>query len=381
MSLVVLIDLLAASAAGQERRAYAFLTRVTRFDPDSRFVVLRESGRLPELVLPSARFEIVDVELPASNLKWLARRAWHTFHMRRLIRERAVSVFLTFSHFLPSGVRCARRIVGVSNLAPFSSEAWRLASLPERMRLWLLRRSILASLRRATHVLALSDYCKSLLVRHGVPGASITVVRNGSDSAFLSPLPTKPASPEVKAPFVLSVSHFYSYKNFECVLRAFADLPRDLRATHRLVLVGAPANPQYFQRISSLARSLADQIQVSIIPGLSRESLLPLYANCAAFVFPSLIENSPNVLLEALASGAPCLVSSAQPMPEYAGDAARYFDPVRPEDLASLLAQVLVTPAMRAQLSLRASVVARRFTWDTLVRDTVRAYSLPETAE
>jgi glycosyltransferase involved in cell wall biosynthesis len=172
---------------------------------------------------------------------------------------------------------------------------------------------------------------------------------------------------------VLCVSHFYTYKNFETLLDGFASLPPQIRDSHELLVVGPPVDAKYHSRILRKARALP-LARIRIIPGLPRVELANLYCSCAAFVFPSLVENSPNVLLEAMAHGAACVVSSAEPMPEYAGDAALYFDPLSAADLCRQLTRVLSDPHLRESLGRHAEQTANRFRWEDLVRATVSAY-------
>jgi glycosyltransferase involved in cell wall biosynthesis len=169
------------------------------------------------------------------------------------------------------------------------------------------------------------------------------------------------------------VSHFYTYKNFETLLDGFASLPPQLRDSHELLVVGPPVDAKYHARILRQANALPGA-RIRIIPGLPRAELSSLYGSCAAFVFPSLIENSPNVLLEAMAHGAACVVSSAEPMPEYAGDAALYFEPLSAADLCRQLTRVLSDPDLRESLGRHAQQAAKRFRWEDLVRTTVLAY-------
>jgi glycosyltransferase involved in cell wall biosynthesis len=345
-----------------------------RFDSTSRFVVLKEQGRLEDCVPLSPCVDVVDVLLPWKRALGIRRMLWEAYHVPDLVRRHRIDVFLTFSHYLPPRVRCPIRIVGVSNLAPFSKDAWRVSSWPERLRLSLLRRSILWSARRATDVLGLSRACREYLSGYGVRSESIHVVSNGSDTIAGPTGSVVEHPPDVTGDFVLYVSHFYAYKNFECVMNAFARLPGEIREKYRLVLVGHPYDRAYFRRIEQLASRLQGTARISIIPGLPRSHLSALYAGCAAFLFPSRIENSPNILLEAMAAGAACIVSSAQPMPEFAGEAVLYFDPNSPDACAAEILRLLRQPQLRVELGVLARARAAEFTWDALVEKTVGLY-------
>jgi len=88
-----------------------------------------------------------------------------------------------------------------------------------------------------------------------------------------------------------------------------------------------------------------------------------VYQHAKVNIFASSCENCPNILLEALAAGRPVLCSDYQPMPEFAGNAVRYFDPYNPEQLAEKLIDLLDDSALRTDLGLRARARSERFHW------------------
>lgn len=374
---VVFVDFLAAVAAGQVTRARAFMRRVYAIDPDSRFVVLRERGTLDDVVQPGERTTVIDVELGRGRVKGIRRILWESRNVAGLIARYRADVYLTFSHFLPRGVHTPVRIVGVSNLAPFSREAIDADTLLGRLRLHLLRWLIVSSARRATHVVALSNACRVALTDAGVDAERILVLSNGCDD-FVASLAARDASSAGELPsqpYVLCVSHFYPYKNFEVLLEGFAKLAPELRQQYALVIVGAPIDRRYFERISARAAILGDRCRIVIMPGVPYSALPALYRGASVFAFTSLVENSPNALLEAMSAGLPMAVVRREPMPEFAGDAAMYFEPHSPEDVAEALGRLLNDAELRERLSDQARRRSARYRWDTLVRGTVAAYN------
>jgi glycosyltransferase involved in cell wall biosynthesis len=76
---------------------------------------------------------------------------------------------------------------------------------------------------------------------------------------------------------------------------------------------------------------------IVVIDGLEKDPLKVFYQNCHLFVFPSLVENCPNIILEAMACGSPILASNLEPMTEYCLNAANYFDPRDEESIMNAL--------------------------------------------
>src|ERR671928_146174 len=58
-----------------------------------------------------------------------------------------------------------------------------------------------------------------------------------------------------------------------------------------------------------------------------------LYANCFAFVFPSLFEGFGMPVVEAMGQGAPVVTSRTSSIPEVVGDAGLLVDPTDEDDL------------------------------------------------
>jgi glycosyltransferase involved in cell wall biosynthesis len=80
-------------------------------------------------------------------------------------------------------------------------------------------------------------------------------------------------------------------------------------------------------------------------------------------VMPSTVEGFGLPVLEAMACGIPVIASSSASLPEVAGDAAIYFDPASPAELAVQIERVLHSPELRACLRDKGIQRAKQFTW------------------
>ncbi|PTB99328.1 hypothetical protein C9993_03765 [Marinobacter sp. Z-F4-2] len=68
---------------------------------------------------------------------------------------------------------------------------------------------------------------------------------------------------------------------------------------------------------------------------------MELYRKAYGFVFPSLYEGFGIPLLESMASGTPIICSNTTAIPEVVGDAALFFDPRNPADMANQMLELL----------------------------------------
>jgi glycosyltransferase involved in cell wall biosynthesis len=160
-----------------------------------------------------------------------------------------------------------------------------------------------------------------------------------------------------RRPFVLVVSSPTPNKNFQAIVEALKSLGA---AAPVCVAVGA-ADPGVF-------RGAAATTGLLHVGRVSDAQLLALYRSAACFVFPSFYEGFGLPPLEAMAQGCPVLASTAAAVQEVCGDAALYFAPGRPADLAARLQRVLANPALRARLSAAGRERARAFSWAAAAR-------------
>jgi glycosyltransferase involved in cell wall biosynthesis len=113
-----------------------------------------------------------------------------------------------------------------------------------------------------------------------------------------------------------------------------------------------------------------------ITPGdvthLSEDSLARLYRGAEVFVYPSRFEGFGMPVIEAMASGTSCVVSSHPSLDEACGEAAVRVDPESPEAIAAGIREAL---DRREELVRRGLEHARGFTWLETGRAHLRGYS------
>lgn len=155
------------------------------------------------------------------------------------------------------------------------------------------------------------------------------------------------------APFVLAVSSPTPNKNVVAVVEAIRLLGD---SGLRFVLAGE-ADPRVFPAMKDCPDS------VTKVGYVTDAELKALYAAAACFVFPSLYEGFGLPPLEAMACGTPVVASTARAVKEVCGDAARYFEPRRPEQLAALLKEVMGSSEVREKMAEEGHRRALQYSW------------------
>jgi glycosyltransferase involved in cell wall biosynthesis len=105
---------------------------------------------------------------------------------------------------------------------------------------------------------------------------------------------------------------------------------------------------------------------------LSEDSLARLYRGASAFVYPSRFEGFGMPVIEAMASGTPCVVSNHPSLDEASGNAAIRVDPESPQAIAAGIQEAL---ERRDELVRRGFEHARNFAWAATGRAHLRGYA------
>jgi glycosyltransferase involved in cell wall biosynthesis len=225
--------------------------------------------------------------------------------------------------------------------------------------------------KQADHVLTVSECSRrDITERLRFPAEQVSVVYPGIDRGQFKPDFSAPSRPSSR-PYILCVAGSDPTKNVETLLDAFAQLPRELREAHDVVLVGDLRRRQDIRdRVSRLG--IAAQTKFAGV--VADAQLVSLYQHARVFVFPSRYEGFGFPVLEAMACGCPVITSNASSLPEVVGDAALLADPSDSNGFARHLEQVLVDGDLRRLLCEKGLVRAEQFSWERAARETVRVY-------
>jgi glycosyltransferase involved in cell wall biosynthesis len=233
------------------------------------------------------------------------------------------------------------------------------------------------SLLRTDRIVAVSHFTRNVLLeRFPVEGEKVKVIYHGLDSRFaadISPEEVGGVRQKYSLPssFILFVGAVESRKNILNLIEA-------LKIIHQkygkipLLIVG---------RFGSESRDLEKKVRkeklkswVKIMGYLPDEEVRIFYRLASVFALPSLCEGFGFPLLEAMASNLPIAASRAPAVPEIAQDAALYFNPNNPEDMADKIILVLKDESVRRNLIAEGRKRVKDFDWKRTARETLNLY-------
>lgn len=178
----------------------------------------------------------------------------------------------------------------------------------------------------------------------------------------------------VNEEFLLSVGTLEPRKNLAVLLSAFEELRR-IRPEIQLQLVIAGGRGWLSGPLLTAIERSPVRDRILLTGYLHDDQLQALYSSCRAFIYPSVYEGFGLPPLEAMACGAPVIVSGIPALRETAGDAALFFDPGAPGELMGKILELLgeTGEAMRRR---RAAGLRRagEFSWERTARNTWQVY-------
>jgi glycosyltransferase involved in cell wall biosynthesis len=211
-------------------------------------------------------------------------------------------------------------------------------------------------LRSADAVIAVSADLKHQLVKNlHIREEKISVIHVGCDLTFFKPRPAheiaalkKQMGLDLDTMHILFVGAILVRKGLDVLFKSLAEI----KAPSRPVLLIAGAGPEH-GLLENLAKTLGISDSVRWLGVKHPGEISALYAVSDIFVLPSRTEGTPTVMLEAMASGTPAIVSRVGGVPEVIAHDKNGFM-VEPEDVAvlgKLILNLAHDPELRARIS------------------------------
>jgi glycosyltransferase involved in cell wall biosynthesis len=323
---------------------------------DHRFVAL--AADLPEFA-----------PLAGGNVKLLVRRKPHSLIARELYLQRDVpricaaeqaDALLCLGNFAPR--RGVVPAVILLHNAQYASQSHAPVRETARQRLvnWYGRRMMRRLPAGARLVVQTPLMKRRVCAAYPRLTGAVTVIPDadglpGPPPAFLDGAPFRRAdrhSEGTETPFTfLCLSRYYPHKNLESLVEAFRELRRLTSRPVRCLLTIDP-------RQHPGARRLLERIETGRLAGmlvnigpLTGARVWQAYGCADAFILPTLLESFGRTYSEAMRCGLPVLTSDRDFAHEACGQAALYFDPLRPASMALRMIEVMESAGLRARLS------------------------------
>lgn len=222
------------------------------------------------------------------------------------------------------------------------------------------RKMIQEAAARAVRVVSVCQALKDALGGLGVPGAHVTVLRNGVDLATFRPVDRSEARRALgfSKPTLLAVGHLIPRKGVDVAIRALSSLP-----DFELAVVGTGPEEASLRALAA-SENVADRVRFA--GRIAQADLKTWYSAADALVLASDREGWANVLLESMACGTPVVATNVWGTPEVvtAPEAGVLMRARTPEALAEAARSLFAALPDRAATRRH----AERFSWDDTAR-------------
>ncbi len=219
----------------------------------------------------------------------------------------------------------------------------------------------------ATRIIAISENTKKDIIRiYGIDEKKIKVIYLGN-SLVNDGFCTVPGLP---SRYILYIGDRWAYKNFEYFLKSIVPM---LKKDKDLYLVCGGSHPFNKNEIRLLEYYRCEN-RVLHVKASDNATLIGLYKNALAFVFPSLYEGFGIPVLESFSCGCPVVLSNSSSFPEVAGEAGVYFNPEDETSIRQAIKNVIYNDQIRGDMIKKGYKQLNKFSWEKTAFETRKVY-------
>jgi glycosyltransferase involved in cell wall biosynthesis len=364
-----LLYLIPGRSGGTETYARALLHSLAALDQQNEYFVFfnKKSSGIP---LPAAsNFHRYDCSVAA--IHQVFRYAWEQlvlpFHLKRL----KIDVVHSLGYVMPLLAPCIS-LVSIPDMNMNAISEY--FPLHKRILLNALNFVCFQSARRARRVITISNFSKQEIVNGiGIKPEKVIVTH-------LGPRLRTHNIPEVEWQgvkaiyglpdrYIVAIGGTSKHKNIARLITAFRTLTASY--PHALVIPGHVPSDVDAPAEMAKAELMGRLLCLGYVP---EEHLDLIFAHADLFVLPSLYEGFGLPVLEAQQAGTPVACSAAGSLPEVAGQAAVYFDPLSTDSIAAAIRKCLDDPTLLKSLRELGRENVKRFDWQKTAQLTLETY-------
>lgn len=372
----IAINALSAVAGGGVTYLNQLFKHFSEIDKKNEYLVVTTKKGEEVLDANYKNFRMLSFKIPGCSA--IVRIFWEQFYLWFILKKNSADILYSPAN-ISLIIYSFPTVLTIQTVAPFDTEMIAKQSFYYRMKFNTLRWLTALSMKRAMKTIFITDKARKKLIQsYNLENERTATIYHGKsevfrpniEQGFLDKIKQKYNLNE----FILYVSNIYKYKNFSELIQAFLLIRNQIKSDLKLMLVGQSFDDKYTESLKTLVASNGMASRVIFLGHIPYEELPCFYALCKLFVYPSTCESFGITLVEAMACAAPILSSNIEPMPEICQDAAIYFNPFNPHDIAEKIQAVLGNNELLQNLRQLSINRAACFSWEETAKKTLQVF-------
>jgi glycosyltransferase involved in cell wall biosynthesis len=246
---------------------------------------------------------------------------------------------------------------------------------------WFLRFFEVGMIKRASRVIAVSDFTRQELTKYyNIPENRIRVIHNGVDTHKFQPPKNKQ---KIKIELglntndiiILSVGRLYARKGLFTLIDAMPTVIKQFKNA-KFVISGKGQSDE-MAKLHAHAKRLAVENNI-IFTGYYPDQKLPkLYQAADIFAFSTYYEHHPFAVLEALATGLPVVTTTVGGIAETieTGKNGLLVKPFDSKQFSDAILYLLEHPSKAAEMGANArKTIVEQYDWSIVVKEAIKVY-------
>ncbi|MCK5475616.1 MAG: glycosyltransferase family 4 protein [Candidatus Pacebacteria bacterium] len=340
---------------------------IFELDKENNYVIFLMSEEFDNFELPNKRIRKVKV-----SSKWYGWKEQLLFPFQ-LYKENLD--LMHFTHFNSPILYLKRSIVTIHDITPYFFPGHKMRSIIRKVG---FKAVFFSSVKKASKVISVSENTKNDIANYfKIKKDKINVIYEGADSQFKIIIDNQKLVKikkryNIVKPFIFYTGVWRNHKNLVGLIKAFNILRNKYKLDYQLVL-GGKEDP-YYPEVREIWEKLKLENEI-IRTGFIDQKDLPLFYNAAeTFIIPSFYEGFGLIGLESMACGTPVVSSNTTSLPEILGNAAIYFDPNSPKEMAEKIKLVLTDKKLYNELTEKGFKQIEKYNWKKMGEETMDLY-------
>ncbi len=337
---------------------YQTLKHITRNHPEVHFVFLFDREFDEDFIFSD---NITPIVLSPQARHPFLYHAWFQYSVKNLLNKMKPDLFLSTDGFICLGAKCKQ--LNVMHDINFFHHPKDLKWLTGKYYNYYFPRFAA----NATRIATVSEYSKEdIAANYKINPDKIDVVYNGINS-FFRPL-TEDEKITARKKFSAEKNYFISVgsvvprKNIINLIKSFSLFKNESKSDLKLLLAG-----RHFWGLKEIYKTIKEnglEDEIIFTGGLSNTDLAEALGAATALTFVPYYEGFGIPLIEAMQAQVPIITSNVTSLPEIAGEAALFVNPLNTEEIKNAMVKLFKDEALQKDLVEKGLKQKQKFSWE-----------------